>query len=86
MSPHDYPGSMSPDIGLHRWFECRPAHVMVPGASAEDASKTSVALRAVWDSLPDSDRHRFHKFTCENDTSAATLAVVIRVIDTLRSA
>lgn len=60
----------------HHWFECRPAVVTLSQVDEQTYALGLKALDRAWESLDDGQRHRFHKFTCEGDTSEATLRVI----------
>jgi hypothetical protein len=64
----------------HPWFECRPALLLLPGAEPEpDGAFGLTKVEKVWAGMNDADRHRFHKFTCENDRSERTIDVIYQM-------
>jgi hypothetical protein len=56
----------------HKWWECRPAFLLTESATTPKVDK-------VWRAMSDSQRHRFHKFTCEDDKSSATIEVIYQM-------
>lgn len=68
----------------HLWFECRPTLLMIEHPlTAEMLERGDVALRKVWLSMRDSERHRFHRFACEGDRSFEAQAVVTHMVELL---
>jgi hypothetical protein len=61
----------------HPWFECEPCLVVVDGSDAEMGAPMAIALSVVWSAMDDLQRHRFHKFTCENNRTAPVVMTML---------
>ncbi len=73
----------NPDPTPHFWWWCRPAlFVLQDPNSTIDTTYENGVIERVWERMNDDQRHRFHRFSCENDTTDATL----QVIDDMREA
>ena len=62
----------------HDWWDCRPL-LITPESVTPDDDRDALGLGLidrVWAGLTDIERHHFHQFTCDQNTSPAVLASV----------
>jgi hypothetical protein len=67
-------------VAEHLWWQCRPAVLLMEGVipPAPDENNLSV-IEKVWAGMNDGQRHRFHKFTCEDDRDPRTVEVIYQM-------